>query len=68
MLLRERAVDLDELEPDELQPALLEPREDAADELALDAVGLDEEERALEYPPWEEGLSLAAPRAASRSW
>ena len=38
------AIDLDELEPDDLEAALLVAREDAPHELALDAVGLDEDE------------------------
>ena len=40
----EVAVDPHELEPDELEPARLVAREDPADQLALDAVGLDEDE------------------------
>ena len=42
--LGEVAIDLHELEPDELEPARLVAGEDAADQLALDAVGLDEDE------------------------
>ena len=42
--LGEVAIDVDELEPDELEAALLVAGEDAADQLALDAVGLDEDE------------------------
>ena len=48
VLLGQGAVDVHELEADELEAALLEPREHATDELALDAVGLDEEQGALE--------------------
>ena len=49
MPLGEGAVDVHELEADELEPALLEPGEHPADQQALDAVGLDEEERSLEF-------------------
>ena len=42
--LGEVAVDADQLEPDELEAAFLVAREDPADQLALDAVGLDEDE------------------------
>src|SRR4029078_7879091 len=42
--LGERPSDVHELEPDELEAARLVPGEDAADQLALDAVGLDEDE------------------------
>ena len=42
--LGERAIDVHELEPGDLEPALLVPREDATDQLALDAVGLDQDE------------------------
>ncbi len=42
--LGEVAIDMDELEPGDLQAARLIAREDATDELALDAVGLDEDE------------------------
>jgi len=41
------AVDLDKLEPDDPQSALFVAGEDPADQLALDAVGLDEDEGAL---------------------
>ena len=44
MRLGERAVDVDELEPDDLEAALLVAGEDPPDQLALDAVGLDEDE------------------------
>jgi len=44
MALGEITIDLDELEPDELEPAILVAREDAPDQLTLDAVGLDEDE------------------------
>ena len=60
MALGQRAVDPDELEADELEASLLEPGEHAAHQLALDAVGLDEEERSLEF-----GHGVAQ---ASRSW
>ena len=42
--LGERTVDLDELEADELQAALLVAVDDPPDQLALHAVGLDEDE------------------------
>src|SRR6185503_19226406 len=44
MLLRELARDVHELQADELEPSLLVAGEDAADELALDAIRLDEDE------------------------
>jgi hypothetical protein len=45
--LGQLAIDLDELEPDDLEAALFVAGEDPADQLALDAVGLDEDEGAL---------------------
>ena len=42
--LGEVAIDPNELEPDDLEAACFVAREDAADQLALDAVGLDEDE------------------------
>ena len=39
--LSEVAIDSHKLEPDELEAARLVPGEDPADELALDAIGLD---------------------------
>ena len=67
VLLGERAVDLDQLEADDLEAALLEPGDDPAHELALDAVGLDEEERALEFRHGGLGLgSGAIPGAPDR--
>ena len=42
--LGEVAIDPHELEPDDLEAASLVTREDPADQLALDAVGLDEDE------------------------
>ena len=47
MPLGEVALDVDELEPDDLEAALLVAGEDAPDQLALDAVGLDEDEGAF---------------------
>jgi hypothetical protein len=44
VLLGEAALDVHELHPDELESALLVPGEDAAGQLALDAVGLHEDE------------------------
>ena len=40
---------MDELQADELEAALLEPGEDPADQEALDAVGLDEDEGAFSH-------------------
>ena len=48
VLLREDPLHLDELEAHELEAPLFEPGEDATHEQALDAVGLDEQEGALE--------------------
>ena len=45
--LGEVAIDLHELEPDEPEAPILVAREDPADQLALDAVGLDQDERAF---------------------
>ena len=45
--LGEVAVDLDQLEADDLEAALLVAREDPTGQLALDAVGLDEDEGAF---------------------
>ncbi len=47
VLLGELARYPDELEADDLEAALFVPGEDAADEQALDAVGLDEDEGAF---------------------
>src|SRR6185369_4836650 len=44
MALSEIPIDPHELEPDDLEAASLVTREDPADQLALDAVGLDEDE------------------------
>ena len=44
MALGKVAIDPDKLEPDKLQPTLLIAGEDAADQLTLDAIGLDEDE------------------------
>ena len=49
MALRQRALDVDELEPDDLEPALLVPRQDPTDQLALDAIGLHEDEGAFSH-------------------
>ena len=45
--LGEIAIDLHELEPEEPETTILVAGEDPADQLALDAVGLDEDERAF---------------------
>ena len=42
--LGQAAIDLDELQPDQPKAAILVAGEDPADKLALDAVGLDEDE------------------------
>ena len=51
MAFGQRPVDLDELQADELEPALLVALEDPADEQALDAIGLDEDECAFGHDP-----------------
>jgi hypothetical protein len=43
------AIHLDKLEPGDLEAALFETGDDTADQLALDAVGLDEDEGALDH-------------------
>ena len=45
----ERFVDADQLEADQLEPALLQATEDGADEAALQAVGLDQDEAAFAH-------------------
>ncbi len=59
VLLGQVAAHLDELEPDELEPALLEAADDPADEQALDAVGLDEDEGAFGHGGWSYRLGGA---------
>ena len=60
VLLGQRAVDVDQLQADDLEAPLLEPGDDPAHELALDAVGLDEEEGALEFRHGSLGLASGA--------
>jgi hypothetical protein len=62
MTLGEFPVDLNELEPDQLQAALLEAGQDPADEEALDAVGLDEDEGAFGH-----GITILSLGGALRS-
>ena len=47
VLLAEGAVDLDELQGRDAEPLRLEPREDRADQPALDAIGLEDDQGAL---------------------
>ena len=54
--LGEFAIDPHELEPDDLEAASLVTREDPADQLALDAVGLDEDESA--FAAWHVFLAV----------
>ena len=56
MALGEVAIDPHELEPDDLEAASLVAREDPADQLALDAVGLDEDESA--FAAWHVFLAV----------
>ena len=57
---------LDQLEADDLQATLLVALEDATDELALDAIGLDEDEGAFAHC---DSLTVArADRARIDSW
>ena len=58
MALGEVAIDVHELEPDDLEAALLVAGEDPADQLALDAVGLDEDEGPFES--WHVDLGVDA--------
>ena len=47
--LGKRTVDVEQLEADDAQAALLVALDDAPDQLALDAIGLDEDEGALAH-------------------
>jgi hypothetical protein len=59
------AIDLHQLQPHDLEPPLLVPREDATRQLALDAIGLDEDEGAFDHSGspcggWSSGRAASA--------
>ena len=65
VLLGELTLDLDELEPHDLEATLLVPGEDAAGQLALDAVRLDEDEGSFGHADSPSVGGSAASSAAS---